>query len=971
MTGFFVLLFSLLFLVGAATSVLKGQDAGSQAGLTWKQARDAFAAGDYPTAAAKFSAIIQNSAPAVVKWSDNTTASAPPPLAKWLEPAFYMLGASYFNSKQWENAIKNFHRYLKLFPQSRHVAEIQFSLAQAELLGAHPKEAIPLFAALLPDPLYHAKCTIFLAESDRQAGDLPAAITVFEKERSLPDLNPDFRGKISVKLLDLYLEAKDDDKSTSLLQEIDVDLTRVPDITDFNNLAIRLGDRLLAKNDISGALNCYRRVRNNDQVIAMEKAQIDRLKQRLASNLAIIQTDPLNSSDVQSQNKDIQIQIDRDGKTLAQYQTLPPILPPLLLRIGRAYAVEGGYWEAGVVYRELMRQYPNAPETEPALYGSLVVFEHAKQMDRAQALCQAYLTQYPHGKYADSVSYLRGALAYDAEQFDQAIGFFEDALKNQPNHPRREQIEVILGDILLREQKFDDAVAAYAKYEQDFPKGSRLEAARYHSALALLFGGKTEEADKAIRAYIANYPSGTYVPDAEYRLDVIKFAAKEYQEVIADGLAWQTKHGKAGPLAEVLSLMGDCYASLNDMDDAVSAYTRSYQVAQTNEVLSYSLFAAAKLLQKQGKWNDIVKMCRDFIKDNPDNLNVVGAVVWIGRADIKLGKVDEARQYMASTATQYLDDPSREAVDEILTQLAQLFARRHLPLAVAAMTPAPAVSPSTNAAPAAVPAPMVDSTDPARDLADILTIPDLDKKETASARILYAKSELARMQRKPEIEAQILLNIAEKYKPEVLSPALLGQVGDCLLYAGKPDQAALEYHELLDTYDKSPLVDYAYNGLGRIAYEQKDYKKALSWYSTALDKGLAATKLKEITLGQAQTLLALDRYDDAKPVFEQVASNRAWRGEATALSVYSLGEIQMAKDKYPEANAFFQRVFVAYQKFPAIQAKAYLKSGEAFEKLGRSPEAVNTYNEMLHNPNLTSFPETEEAKQRLQILVQK
>ena len=75
--------------------------------------------------------------------------------------------------------------------------------------------------------------------------------------------------------------------------------------------------------------------------------------------------------------------------------------------------------------------------------------------------------------------------------------------------------------------------------------------------------------------------------------------------------------------------------------------------------------------------------------------------------------------------------------------------------------------------------------------------------------------------------------------------------------------------------------------------------------------------------------------------------------------------------KFPEANAFYQRVFVAYQKYPAIQAKAYLRSGEAFEKLGKTPEAINTYTEMLNNPNLSSFPETSEAKQRLQQLAQK
>jgi tetratricopeptide (TPR) repeat protein len=201
-----------------------------------------------------------------------------------------------------------------------------------------------------------------------------------------------------------------------------------------------------------------------------------------------------------------------------------------------------------------------------------------------------------------------------------------------------------------------------------------------------------------------------------------------------------------------------------------------------------------------------------------------------------------------------------------------------------------------DASPAAAP------SDPAQDLEDLLTIPDLDKKPTASARLIYAKSELTRFQKKPQIEAQLLLDIADKFKPEDLSPAILGQVGDCLVQSGKPDQADAFYHEIIDEYDQSPLVDYAYNGLAQIAYDKKDFKKALGYYSTALDKGVAATKLKEITLGQAQTLMALDRYEEAKPLFEQVASNRAWRGEATALSVLSLGSIQMAQAKYAEAT---------------------------------------------------------------------
>ena len=953
----------LLVGVCASLSLMRGQDAASEAGQLWKSGHEAFAAGDYPKAATDFSSLIWKAAPDPLKWADSTTTNLPPPtLAKWLEPAFYMLGASYFNAKEYPKAIGNFNRYFKLFPQSPRLDEIRFSMGEAQLLSNNPTEAITCFTQLLPMPLYHEKCVILLADSYPKAGKLPEAIGLLEKEAKQPNLVPAYLGKINLKLVALYQENAEIDQAVALLQQIDANISDIPDVTEFNTLAVHLGDDFLRKNKVPEALNCYRRVRANEQVLAIEKEQIAVLKKQLADNLARIQADPVNSSDLQMAGKDIQTQIDKDEKILAAYTTLPPILPPLFLRIGRAYSVAGQLWEAAVVYRELMRRYPHEPEAEPALYGSIVVFDRARQADRAQAFCQAYLTQYPQGKYADSVGYLRGTLAYDAQQFDQAVAYFEDSIKNHPDNPRREQIEIILGDIKLRQQKFDEAIAAYAKYQSDYPKGERLEQAEYRSALALLFGGKTEAADTAIRAYLKKYPSGNYVSDAGYRLDVIKFAARQYDDVIADGLVWQQKYGTAGPLAEMLSLMGDSYAFLDKQDEAFKAYTRSYKAAQTNEVVNYALMAAAKILQKQANWPGVVQMFQEFIKANPDSPYTVEAVSWIGRADVKLGKVDEAKQYMAATAKQYLNDPSREAVDEILTQLAQLYGKRHL-------MPVTLATPVANTISAQAPA--VADDDPSQDLEVALTIPGLDKKLTASARLLYAKSELARIQRKPEIEAKILLDIAAKFKPEDLSPALLGQVGDCLVQAGQPDQAEPFYHDLLDEYDSSPLIDYAYNGLGRIAYDKKDYKKALGYYAKALDKGVATAKLKEITLGQAQTLLALNRLEEARPLFEQVASNRAWRGEATALSVLSLGRIQMQQQKYAEANAFFQRVFVAYQKYPAIQAKAYLNSGEAFEKLGKTTEAANTYNEMLRNPTLTSYPEAGEVKQRLENLAQK
>jgi len=964
-------------ILGLLGHPLRAQDAGSRAGQLWKQSQAAFGSGNYAQAASNLEDIIKTSR-ATTTWMFDGTVPAPlAPKQQWLEPVFFMLGASYFNAKDWPNAIGVLKRYQQLFPRSPRLAQVDFSLGEANLLGGHPEDAIVLFKLLLPNPDYHARAVLLLVESYKHTRQAADAISLLENEKSQPNLNPDFLVKMDTLLLPLYLDAGTDDKALQVVEQMDAEIAHVQDVSVFDALAIRLGDLLLNKNDIKTALACYQRVRDNDQIIVLQNQQIESLKQRRVANLASIQANPLNSDQLQLDNKEIDGLIVKDQQILAKYRTLPPVLPPLFLRIARAYSAEESLWEAAVVYRELLRRWPHCADAESALYGMIVIFDRLKQTDRGLDLCQSYLTQYPNGKYANSVGFLRGALAYDAQDYDKAAAYFEDTLAKQPNNPRREQIEVILGDINLQVGQFDKAIACYQHYEKDFPNGQLLEKAEYRSALALLFEGKSDEANQAIAAYLQKYPSGAYVADAEYRLAVIEFASKDYDQVLADCKAWQKKHGNAGPLAEVLSLMGDCYESQDKHEEAVSDYIKSYKAAHTTEVLNYSIMAAAKILQKQAKWADIAAMFTEFVKNNPDHPTVVSAIFWIGRADIKLGKVEEGKQYMADTAKQYLNDPTREAVDEIITQLALLYAHKHFvpPAPPVATPPAPVggAAPTTvvTAAFIPAPAPAPPEADPATALKDILTVPDLDSKPTARARILFAQAELARLQRKPEIEAQILLEMAKDYKPEDLSPILLGQVGDCLLQNSQPDQAVPFYNQLMDIYNKSPLVDYAYNGLAQIALAQKDYKKADRYFSKALDKGLAASKLKEITLGEAQTLLALNRPEEAKPLFEQVASNRAWRGEATALSIYSLGDIQMQQGKLAEANAYYQRVFVAYQKYPSIQAKAYLKSGEVFEKLGRNPEAVNTYTEMLNNPNLSSFPETAEAKQRLQQLAQK
>jgi tetratricopeptide (TPR) repeat protein len=124
-------------------------------------------------------------------------------------------------------------------------------------------------------------------------------------------------------------------------------------------------------------------------------------------------------------------------------------------------------------------------------------------------------------------------------------------------------------------------------------------------------------------------------------------------------------------------------------------------------------------------------------------------------------------------------------------------------------------------------------------------------------------------------------------------------------------------------------------------------------------------------LGRARARLALDQPDAARELFEQVAANRAWRGEATAEALFRLGEIAARRstpDDLAKAQAHYQRIYLSYKRFPAWTARAYLRSAETFEALGQKQEAIDTLNRMLTFEPLRALPEAETAREHLRKL---
>ncbi len=891
-----------------------------------------------------------------------------------IAPAYFTMGAAYYNMPNYPKAIEVFKGFIDKFPKSDKLLDARLLLGQCHLAAKQYDLALKIYAELESIPAIREQALMAEVTAYRMMKKPDDAIRTLEKLVG-NEIKSTVQANGAVMLIEMYSDKGLTDKASAMLEKVQAKLAIIDNLVGLNMVAIKLADEFADKRRYKEAISCYRMVRSRDDVVKFQQDRIAAMEKRIEYNSRVGTADPQLYVKANQQNNVLKGQVEESKALLAEFLKLPDYASSLLYRIARCWYEWDKKWEAMVVYQQLLEKYPNSPEREPCLFGIVIAFGELNRIKSTQAACDVYLKEFPNSENASTVGYMSGAVALQAGDYEGASTFFGTMLEKQPNSTYREQMIFLLGNAKFAQGKYDESTKQYERYLEAFPKGGNAEEVMFRLAVTKVFTGDYEQALKALNEYVAEYPKGFYLPDARYRIAVCYYAASQFEDVAKQCEKWVADFPEDGMQGEVQALLGDAYAAVNREEDAIRAYKVSFKKAQTDEVLNYSLFEASKHMQKLGMWDEMSDMFTEFVKDKPDHPSIIAAMYWIGKAKARKGQVDEAKELMVENLKKYIAEPKREAVEQLLAQLAQLCSKRPRP-PVVVETPAEPVAPVTPPADPAAPAPVatVESTPPPEP-PPYDAFAELDKQlkpleegatPTTKARLLYARAEMAAIKKQDAVREKMLREMAERFKPEELSPVLLSLVGDFLLEKGETDRATTIFNLMRENFPKSDHLDVAYVGLGEIAFKKKDYETALGLFTDALEKVSASMKMKEATIGKAKTLLELGKFDESKKLFEQVAGIREWRGDATAFAVYSLGEIEARQNRLPEAIAFYRRVFVAYQKYLPWVAKSYLKAAETFNKMGQRQDAIDNLREMLRNEKLQKLPEFDQAKKKLE-----
>lgn len=931
----------------------------------FKAGVSAFQSGDYPTATKNFEEVL-----------------AQQPQGEALETVLFTLATTYLTQKNSAKAEEYYNRSLKEFPEGKYKIKALVALSQIQSQSGRKAEAektLQLASQGGGEIGMRAKMAqaSILAESGKPAEASKVLKSVIER-----GIKDDLTVQAAMALTELEAKQGNLDEALKLLDQ----LQSAPDLIDnplqLDILSVRIGDGLLGKGERQKALKMYSIVRPKEVVINLQRERIDALEKKIADARAGLQTNPKAFMEINARIATLQANIAQLKAVLEQFEKLPDTEVPVRIRQAKAYDELDQKWETILIWESLMES-KDPKIREDALFSIAAAYCALVRKDDAASALDRYLKQFPNGKYAEQAGYLKGAVLLEAGDYASAENVFGTVVVKGGSSALVGDMQFLLANAKFaqaadpeKRDKYKEAVEDYKKYLSKYPEGKFAEESLYRIALCYFQLGDYAKALEALQDYSKKYPKGQFVGDADYRIALCYNAAEKYDEVLKRCDAWMKAHEGEPMQAEVLALRGDAYAAKEMPAESAEAYRFSVDMGQSDELLKYSLFEANKQYQKINRWDEISEMFSRFAKRHPEHPAAIAAVYWVSKAKIKEGKTEEAKKYLADTILQTINDRRKDAVEQLLGQLAQTCSKRpRQPLVAKQPVPEPSltegsnqeVAATGNPTPRPTPAPLP-PYDAEGDFAKYLNDSNVGTAPLAKARLRYGQAQLAGFTRKPDRQKELMASIYRDFPADELSAMLLSECGDIALAKGQIDKAESFYKELLTSFPKSDLLEYAYCGLGEVELARNKPDAALRWFDDAVEKAGAEAKLSEVTYGKGLALLALGKTDEAKAIFEQVAANKEWRGEITARALLSIGDIEEKKGNTAAAIQYYQRVFVAYQRYPDVVITAYLKAADGFIKLNEPAKAAAHLREMLSKPRLAQSPRADDVRKKLESL---
>jgi len=849
----------------------------------------------------------------------------------------YQIGACLVQLERYEEAIESFQDFLDQFPDDSKapmaalkIAEIYASTGK---WGDAEKYAKGLMDDANLDPARQLFAWQLLGEALYRQDKYDEALDALNNSFELAE-TPRDRNVAAIMLVSCYAKQKDVENVTLFLAYCD---DSIRPNAELNVALIEAGDVLLDSGDYPDALILYREVLNGQERMELYEKQNRRFEELLSQQyVARVGT---SRSAFEADQERFKNKLEQNQKAMEEIRTKKGYDDELEMRIGQCYAGMRRTWPAVTLFRRFYTEFPDRDLADDARFQTFVAFLNAELWDEAIAEGSEYLANYPTGKYPAEVSYNVMQVHMQNGEFEPAKKIGLNAREILPaDDDYLDDITHLLGYCYFQDVEYEDSLKCFAEVFEKWPDGQHRASAHYWMAMSQLFLGMF---DDAIQTFTDVLEGEGVVPpqmleDSSYRLGIALYGAERYEDAEVIFRRFLQNYPDSSLESEALSMVGDLRGAEGELDEALEFYGKAVEAAKTMEQVNYATFQIAKTYELDKRYQDVVDLMESYLAKHGDQGNFSSAGFWMGKALKAMGQREQALKKYIDTVVRFGNKPDNIEIDEILQEL---------------------INENSNA--------MDGSWTDDESVMDTLKTALRDAKmKNQEGLVLRLETLFANItegaERQRHIDA-ILNGAVEDAGP--LTLALMASEA-----AAKEDSEKVHriYAHSMETFgDTFILVNIMNVELETLLKEGK-YKEVEQLADEIADRFGYPAEVGLTWKLKADSYRLRKKYDLAVKTYEELSGNREWRGPLTPQALYWIGMYKLELDQVEEAFAFFQRVYVMYEGYSELAAKAYEASIRCLEQLGgRTSEIIATYEEMVSKEDIASTPEGIRAREQL------
>ncbi len=755
-----------------------------------------------------------------------------------------------------------------------------------------------------------------------KAEDYKASAAYFQKVQ--PQLRGSTRGQAV--LLELYSQIKDNksDEALKIIVREYPKLEQILPIAGFEMLVLQLGSDYLEKKEYRKALAAFQRIWSRGRIL---KHQSD-LKSSLESQLAAAiqkQAEPFTIFQIQQDLKKIQQDLDVFSK-------IPTFDSSLRLRVASAYQGMERYREAALVLEQMLQEMEPDSVVEAASVNLVQCWAQIEYWSKTAEAADNFTQVFPKSKQLPSVLFLKGQALLSEYKPADAADVFGKIVVAYPKDSLAPRALFMQGYSQLVADQADLGIATLESFPKKYPKDPLEETAFYWRGMGYSLSKQHEEARTAMSEYLSRYKGGSFVSEARFRKAYDAESMKAYELSIPELRAFLKDFPDSQERDETLILLGDANMAIGKIDEGIEAFN---QISPTEKrFFEEGWFKTAKALRLQEKPTEMRAHLEKFCKDFPKSPRIAEALYWIGWSWRQEGAPDKARDIYWQAIRDLGNDPDAVAVEDLLTGVAKLYKG---------------------------------DEEKAKLLSEYRTLQA--QAETRKETLLVLRSKWAQAQAlkrsDPTTADQLLVQCAPMADVSEVNPLLLADIADALRRSGKTPEAAQMYRDLVKWNPRAMQKDRSFAALGQIALVDGRDDEALTYFQRFQKETAGSPMFGEILLAKSGLEVKKGDLAAAQATLEAILSDKTTPGKIKAETLASIGDLQMQQGKTSGAIPYYQKIYIMYGRWSSVVARAYLQSGEAFEKLKDRDAAIKTYKEMIDREELAEFAETKQARERL------